>query len=56
MIIPIEYFISGDLGNKIFNGILKAEDSNLQLDFNGLVDFSQDIKKFDFKANVVMQP
>ncbi len=44
--------ISGDLGNKIFNGILKADDPNLQLDFNGLVDFSQALKKFDFKANV----
>lgn len=44
--------ISGDLGNKIFNGILKADDPNLQLDFNGLVDFSQELKKFDFKADV----
>ncbi|MFC0605793.1 translocation/assembly module TamB domain-containing protein [Winogradskyella pulchriflava] len=44
--------VSGDLGNKIFNGVLKAEDPNLQLDFNGLVDFAQEQKKFDFKANV----
>lgn len=44
--------LSGDLGNKIFNGIVKAEDLNLQLDFNGLVDFSNDLKKFDFKAKV----
>ena len=44
--------LSGDLGNKIFNGIVKAEDLNLQLDFNGLADFSEDLKKFDFKANV----
>lgn len=44
--------LSGDLGNKIFNGIVKAEDLNLKLDFNGLVDFSEDLKKFDFKANV----
>ena len=44
--------ISGDLGNKIFNGLLKADDPNLKLNFNGLVDFSQDLKKFDFKANV----
>jgi hypothetical protein len=44
--------ISGDLGNKIYNGILKADDPNLQLDFNGLVDFSQELKKFDFQANV----
>jgi len=44
--------LSGDLGNKIFNGVVKAEDLNLKLDFNGLVDFSQELKKFDFKANV----
>ncbi|EDP70626.1 hypothetical protein FBALC1_07703 [Flavobacteriales bacterium ALC-1] len=44
--------VSGDLGNKIFNGILKADDPNLKLNFNGLVDFSQELKKFDFKADV----
>ncbi|NRD23447.1 translocation/assembly module TamB [Winogradskyella litoriviva] len=44
--------LSGNLGNKIFNGIINAEDLNLQLNFNGLVDFSEDIKKFDFKAKV----
>jgi hypothetical protein len=44
--------LSGNLGNKIFNGLLKADDPNLQLDFNGLADFSQDLKKFDFKAIV----
>lgn len=44
--------LSGNLGNKIFNGVVKAEDLNLKLDFNGLADFSEDLKKFDFKANV----
>ena len=44
--------LSGDLGNKIFNGELKADDPNLQLDFNGLIDFTEEKKKFDFKANV----
>lgn len=44
--------ISGDLGNKVFNGVLKADDPNLQLDFNGLLDFSEELKKFDFSANV----
>ncbi|WP_257022738.1 translocation/assembly module TamB domain-containing protein [Winogradskyella forsetii] len=47
-----DIMLSGKLGNKIFNGIVKAEDLNLQLDFNGLADFSEDQKKFDFKANV----
>ncbi|WP_431157641.1 translocation/assembly module TamB domain-containing protein [Winogradskyella poriferorum] len=44
--------VSGDLGNKIFNGLLKADDPNLKLDFNGLADFSQEIKNFDFNADV----
>ncbi|WP_430468057.1 translocation/assembly module TamB domain-containing protein [Winogradskyella ouciana] len=44
--------VSGDLGNKVFNGELKADDANLQLEFNGLADFSQEQKKFDFNANV----
>ncbi|WP_439152429.1 translocation/assembly module TamB domain-containing protein [Winogradskyella sp.] len=44
--------VSGDLGNKIFNGILKADDPNLKLDFNGLADISEEIKKFDFETNV----
>ncbi len=44
--------ISGDLGNKIFNGELIADDPNLKIDFNGLVDYAEEEKKFDFKANV----
>ncbi|WP_391593604.1 translocation/assembly module TamB domain-containing protein [Winogradskyella sp.] len=43
---------TGDLGNKIFNGKLVANDPNLQLDFDGLADLSDAIMKFDFKANV----
>jgi hypothetical protein len=44
--------VLGDLGNKIFNGKLVANDPNLQLNFNGLVDFVEEKKKFDFDANV----
>ncbi|MCA0132629.1 translocation/assembly module TamB domain-containing protein [Winogradskyella alexanderae] len=44
--------VSGNLGNKVFNGILRANDPNLLLDFNGLADFSKEIKNFDFNANV----
>lgn len=44
--------VSGDLGNKIFNGKLVVDDPNLQLDFNGLVDFVDEKKKFDFSADV----
>ncbi|RNC87344.1 MAG: translocation/assembly module TamB [Winogradskyella sp.] len=44
--------VSGDIGKHIFNGKLNAKDPNLILDFNGLADMSQEIRKFDFKANV----
>lgn len=44
--------ISGEIGNKIYNGFLTADDPNLKLDFNGLVDFSEELKKFDFTAEV----
>lgn len=44
--------VSGDLGNKIFNGNLNTDDPNLKIDFNGLVDFAEEQKKFDFKADV----
>lgn len=44
--------VSGDLGNEIFNGVLKADDPNLKLEFNGLVDVSKEFNKFDFRALV----
>ncbi len=44
--------VFGDLGNYLFNGVLKADDPNLTLDFNGLADLSDTIRKFDFKADV----
>lgn len=44
--------VSGDFGKNVFNGILKARDPNLDIDFNGLADLSNTISKFDFDANV----
>ncbi|SHH53855.1 translocation/assembly module TamB domain-containing protein [Winogradskyella jejuensis] len=44
--------VSGDVGKNIFNGKLNANDPNIVLDFNGLADMSNEIRKFDFKANV----
>ncbi len=43
--------ISGNVQNMIFNGILIAIDKNLDLKFNGLVDFSKDINKYNFNAD-----
>ena len=44
--------VSGNVRNKIFDGNLIASDDNLKFNFNGLVDFSEKIKKYDFEANV----
>ncbi|MDA8874413.1 translocation/assembly module TamB [Winogradskyella sp.] len=44
--------VSGDMGKNIFNGKLNTQDPNIILDFNGLADMSQEIRKFDFNANV----
>ncbi|MFD2823694.1 translocation/assembly module TamB domain-containing protein [Lacinutrix iliipiscaria] len=44
--------VSGNLEDKIFNGKVDSKDKNLDLEFNGLVDFSKDINDFDFVAKV----
>ncbi|MCK0109828.1 translocation/assembly module TamB [Flavobacteriaceae bacterium S0825] len=44
--------VVGNIKNKIFDGNLFVNDQNLILTFNGLVDFSEKEKKYDFNANV----
>ena len=44
--------VSGNLEDKIFNGKLDSKDKNLDLKFNGLVNFSEAVNTFDFVANV----
>ncbi len=44
--------IKGGLAEKKFNGQLLVNDPNLQLDFNGLVDFSDTLPLFDFNAHI----
>ncbi|MFD1162372.1 translocation/assembly module TamB domain-containing protein [Hwangdonia seohaensis] len=44
--------VAGNVKNRIFDGNLITNDRNLQLNFNGLVDFSENLKKYDFTANV----
>ena len=43
--------INGNIQDKIFNGKLTTKDNNIDLDFNGLVDFSEDENRYDFTAN-----
>ena len=42
----------GDLGSYVFNGQLNADDPNLKMQFNGLSDFSEATRRFDFRADV----
>ncbi len=44
--------VAGNVRNKIFDGNLIANDRNLKMNFLGLVDFSDTVKKYDFEANV----
>lgn len=44
--------VAGNLRNNIFDGNLIAIDRNLKLNFNGLVDFSEQLNKYDFEAKV----
>lgn len=44
--------VSGKIRNKIFDGILLVNDDNLKLKFNGLIDYSEAINKYDFEAEV----
>ncbi|MDT0677350.1 translocation/assembly module TamB domain-containing protein [Autumnicola musiva] len=44
--------IIGNLRNPVFNGNLVSNDPNLKMEFNGLVDVSEDINVYDFEAGV----
>lgn len=44
--------VAGNIKNRIFDGNLIVNDDNLKLNFNGFVDFSEKVNKYDFEANV----
>ncbi|MFI1743189.1 translocation/assembly module TamB domain-containing protein [Thalassobellus sediminis] len=44
--------VAGNVRNNIFDGNLIANDRNLRLNFTGLVDFSEEVNKYDFEAKV----
>ncbi|WP_370214252.1 translocation/assembly module TamB domain-containing protein [Mesoflavibacter profundi] len=44
--------VNGNYKQSKFNGNLVIDDANLQLEFNGLADLSQDVNSFDFVADV----
>lgn len=42
----------GQLNRNLFDGELSIQDPNVDLNFNGAIDFTQDVPFFDFTANV----
>ncbi|WP_233494484.1 translocation/assembly module TamB [Mesonia sp. K7] len=44
--------VSGNLKNPIFNGIVTINDPNLELDFDGLIDISENQNIYDFDADI----
>ncbi|APG59523.1 N-acetyl-gamma-glutamyl-phosphate reductase [Christiangramia salexigens] len=44
--------IIGNLRDPVFNGYFVSRDTNLQMEFNGLVDVSEEINVYDFEAAV----
>lgn len=44
--------LSGNLGNNVYNGKLVSNDENFKLTFDGLADFSQELREVDFVADI----
>ncbi|WP_298237064.1 translocation/assembly module TamB [uncultured Algibacter sp.] len=44
--------VAGTIRNRIFDGNLSINDTNLAMNFSGLVDFSEDVRKYDFQSKV----
>lgn len=44
--------VLGEIHDKVFKGKLTADDKNLQLNFDGLIDMSSKIDTYDFKASI----
>jgi hypothetical protein len=44
--------IKGALAEKNFSGLMEVNDPNLQMDFNGLVDFADSLPEFNFTSNI----
>ncbi len=44
--------VNGYFQNKKFDGFLLSKDKNFNLEFEGLADFSKEVNKFDFTADI----
>ena len=47
-----ELKVFGQVKDQVFDGKLILNDPNLNLDFNGLIDFSDDLVDFDFNSSI----
>ena len=45
--------ISGDVSDKVFNGNLNIVDENIEMDFIGLIDYSNELIDFDFSTDII---
>ncbi len=45
--------IDGKVAKGAFNGLLKVEDPNLRLDFNGKAGFEEDTSKYNFTVDII---
>ncbi len=43
---------TGEFKRDFFNGVLSISDDNIDLDFNGLIDFTKDVPRFDFMTSI----
>ena len=44
--------INGDVSDKLFTGSLIVDDDNLNLNFDGLINYSNDLVEYDFNTNI----
>lgn len=44
--------ITGEVFNKRFGGNLHISDKNIDFDFDGIIDFNQEIPQYDFEASI----
>ena len=45
--------VFGNVSDKVFNGKINVNDQNINLDFTGLIDYSDELIDFDFSTNIV---
>ncbi len=44
--------VDGNYAGKLFNGFAKVRDENIELDFDGSVDFKEDVPQMDFVSTI----